>query len=130
MHAVEVPLLKLTLVAAGALAVAAFVPHHHHHRTTHRLVLHTRAEKSNELFLSAWMDNREVKLELDRSHLHTMQFETRADVSDGCRWVSTESLVPNGDHFDYFYEDHIVSCQPDATPALPTPHVGTVTIDQ
>lgn len=135
MLAIEAPLFKMSILAAGALAAAAFVaPHHHrccghHAQTTHRLVLHA-AEQPSALYLSAWMDGNDVRVELDTSDLQAMRFETRANITDGCRWLGTETLVPSGDHFNYSYDETILWCADGATPSIKTPRTGTVTIDQ
>jgi len=128
MHALEAPLLKLTVVAAGALAVAAFVPHHHHPRTVHRLVLHAPAQPL-AYYVSVWADGNDVRLELDPHHLQAMQFETIEDLTDGCRWLGTETLIPDGNHYDYRYDETILSCSPHPLATIKTPRSGTVTIE-
>ena len=132
MLALEAPLLKLTL-AAGALAtIAALAParHHHgkHHGSMHKLVLHAE-HNPNYTYLSAWeLNNFDVWADVDVHHLTPMQYEIQGEVY-GCLWQGTETLMPNGNHYDYTYTDEIVSCGPHPVPAEPTPRAGIVTIE-
>ena len=131
MLALEAPLAKLTVAAGVVAAVAAFAPHrqhhrHHHHRDVHKLVLHT-VSQADAIYVTAFDDDYRYE-KLDPQHLMVMQYEIRAVVY-GCLWQGTETLMPNGDHYDYTYEDHIIRYGDDCTPTRPTPRSGTVTIE-
>lgn len=129
MLALEAPLLKLTLAAGAIAAIAAFAPaRHHHHHGMHKLVLHTHS-RADAVYVSVWdaYDN-DVWLDVDPHHLKVMQFETTAQLW-GCLWQGTETLMPNGDHYDYTYTDKTLSCSPHPVPTEPTPRSGTVTIE-
>jgi len=136
MLALEAPLAKLT-VAAGALAiVAAFAPHrhdhhhrwhHHHHEDgVHRLVLHANSS-SSAIYVTAFDDDYRY-MAIDPQHLQVMQFEITETVY-GCLWQGTETLIPDGNHYDYTYEDHIIEYPAGCTPTNPTPRSGVVTIE-
>jgi len=94
----------------------------------HRLVLHTHS-RPDAVYTSVWdsYDN-DVWLDVDPQHLKVMQFETTGPAF-GCLWQGTETLMPNGNHYDYTYTDEIVSCGPHPVPAEPTPRAGIVTIE-
>ena len=128
MQAIEVPVLKLAMVAAATLALGALMPAKHHHATTHRLVLHAPV-REHAIYLSAWM-NGDPEIPLDTNELRPIRFEMRAQVSDGCRWLGIETLVPTNAHrFAYSYQERILSCEPGSTPAYKTPRTGFVTIE-
>ena len=127
MQALEAPVLKLAVVAAGALVLGAFAPKTHH-RETHRLVLHAPV-REHAIYLSAWMDG-DPEIAFDSNELQPIRFEMRAEVSDGCRWLGIETLTPTEGHkFAYTYDEQILSCEPDSTPAMKTPRTGFVTIE-
>lgn len=114
--------LLLALTAAGAAGAHSKSKHHR------RLVLHT-VWKCNTLYLSAWR-HRDVHIVTDGGPLKPLTFETPALVSDGCRWLGKETLVPIDDrHYAYRYEETILSCQPGAEPFLKTPRTGFVTVE-
>ena len=131
MLALEVPVAKLT-AAAGVLALfVAFAPHRHHHRRhhhdgVHKLVLHAQSS-STAIYVTAFDDDFRY-MSIDPQHLQVMQFEITETVY-GCHWQGTETLVPNGDHYDYTYEDHIIGYPAGCTPTDPTPRSGIVTIE-
>jgi hypothetical protein len=126
MLALEAPLLKLTLAAGALAAIGAFAPVRHHHEM-HKLVLHA-CSRTDAIYASVWARGTDVSLDVDPHHLKVMQFETTSPAF-GCLWQGTETLMPNGDHYDYTYTDKLVSCGPHPIPAEPTPRSGTVTIE-
>lgn len=131
MLALEAPLLKLTL-AAGALAtIAALAPARHHHPDhahMHKLVLRTD-HHPGYVYLSVWeLNGNDVWADVDPDHLTPIQYEVRGEVY-GCLWQGTETLMPDGNHYNYTYEDHILKCGPNPIPTIETPRSGVVTIE-
>ena len=124
MHALTSPVFRS--IALGGLLLAATVamvkpPH------THRLVLHAPVH-CGEYYLTAWRQGPVRVATGDEGD--TLTFRTRAELDDGCRWVSTETLVPiSATRYSYRYEDHMVSCEEGATPLyVPTPRTGYVDV--
>ena len=125
LHAVETPFLKVAAVA-GAAALAgmlAFVPCDRGANpcgaTVHRLELHAPQEP-NAIYLTAF-ERGNVYVQLSGTR-HTLTFETRAHVWDGCDWLATETLVPEGNNrYFYSYDETVLSCEPGATPTRKTP---------
>jgi hypothetical protein len=113
-------------IALGGLllaATAAMVKPPH----MHRLVLHAPVH-CGEYYLTAWRHGPVRVPAGDEGD--TLTFRTRAELNDGCRWDSTETLVPiDAKRYAYSYEDHLVSCPPGA-PSLyvPTPRTGYVDV--
>ena len=132
MQAVEVPVLKVTLVAAlafGVFAIPARAAYRHHHHThSHRLVLHAPVLE-HAIYLTAWSAG-DFMYPVDPNDMQPIHFAMKAYISDGCRWLGEETLTPAANHrFDYTYDETILSCEPGATPALKTPRTGYVTLD-
>ena len=93
-----------------------------------RLVLHSY-EAPNALYLTAWKDG-DVRVWFDSGELVPMKFTRKAYINDGCRWMARETLTPVGDrYFQYAYEETLLSCEPGATPCVPTPRTGVVTVE-
>jgi hypothetical protein len=108
-----------------ALTVGLRAKQSHHKR---HLVLHA-VDVPGDLYLTAWR-NGNVTAPFDDDKLVPLTFNTLALVSDGCRWLGTETLVPIGkDRFAYRYDETILECLPDATPYLKTPRTGLVTVE-
>jgi len=123
MLALEAPALKATLFAALTLGALALVPKHH----THRLVLHA-VDRPHTLYLTYFSDG-PLDVDIDVDHLKPMRWEMTAEVSDGCRWHSVETLTPSGAHrYLYSYEEHKISCQPHPVPTILTPRTGWVEV--
>ena len=116
----------MVAVAGMAFAAAAFVGHQTHDEgTVQRLVLHA-PNNPHYLYLTAWSDG-DVYVTLHRGEPHTLTFQTRAYINDGCEWLATERLVPTGEHrYSYSYSEQILSCEPGAHPAIKTPRSGYV----
>ena len=117
------------LLAVGVVATRA-TRHRHHWQ---RLALHTTA-RPHAIYFSAWGDGDGhagiVHIKRTDGALHPIRFTTRASVSDGCRWLGTETLLPIDNRtYSYSYEETILDCDPDAKPALKTPRTGYVTIE-
>jgi hypothetical protein len=112
-------LLALTVVGAGAAS------------STHgrRMVLHA-VEQPGAVYLSAWR-NGDVPVPFKGERLVPLTYETLASVSDGCRWLGTETLTPLDERrYFYRYSETILECDPGATPCYKTPRTGIVTIEE
>ena len=128
LHAVTAPLTRTVMLGGLMLALtgAAFVARHDHR--TIRLSLDTEW-RSDCVYLTAWEDGRDVTVDLPSHKLVPFKFIITGSLTDGCRWRATESLVPLDDqHFSYAYSEEILSCEPDALPAIKTPRTGIATI--
>jgi hypothetical protein len=127
LQAVQVPLLK-TVAVAGALTIAALIARDGKPAdggTVQRLVLHA-PETPNALYLTAWSDG-DVYVTLREGKPRPMTFQVRARINDGCEWLATERLVPDGEsRYSYAYSEELLSCEPGATPATKTPRTGYV----
>lgn len=124
LQAVEAPVFKLAAVAGVALAVGVFAaPTKHEHGLVQRLELHAPI-LPNAIYLTAW-ERGDVFVTLPDGHARALTFKTRAYISDGCEWLATEQLVPEGkDRYWYSYDEEILSCEPGAIPAMKTPRTG------
>jgi hypothetical protein len=133
-HALVAPVTRSIVIAGILLAVGvihARTTMHRHRCHHHRLSLHTTA-RPHSIYFSAWGDGdgHNGVVNITRTSLHPITFKTRVSVSDGCRWLGTETLVPIDEHvYSYSYAETILDCDPDATPALKTPRTGYVTVD-
>jgi hypothetical protein len=93
-----------------------------------RMVLHA-IERPGEVYLSAWR-NGDLPVPFEGDQLVPMTYKTLASVSDGCRWLGIESLVPVSERrYHYRYSEVILECDPGATPFIKTPRTGFVTIE-
>jgi hypothetical protein len=112
------------LLLALTVGARAARPHHKHHR----LVLHTYADPG-AVYLTAWR-NGDVAAPFEGDKLVPLTFNTVALVSDGCRWLGTETLEPIGKgRYAYRYQETILECVPDANPCIKTPRTGLVTVE-
>jgi hypothetical protein len=94
-----------------------------------RLVLHAPSSP-HALYLTAWRHG-DVAMPYEGDKLVPLTFTTRASVSDGCRWLATETLVPVGaSRYAYRYNETLLECDPGATPCIKTPRTGFVTVEQ
>lgn len=128
LQAVEAPLLKMAAIAGAGLLVAAFAQARmHDNGVVQRLELHA-PEEPNALYLTAWSDG-DIYVTLHDGKMKPMEFQTRAFINDGCEWLATETLVPDGaSRYAYSYDETILSCEPGATPARKTPRTGYVLV--
>jgi hypothetical protein len=128
LQAVEAPLLKMAAIAGAGLLVAAFAgTRAHDNGVVQRLELHA-PEEPNALYLTAWSDG-DIYVTLHDGRMKPMEFQTRAFINDGCEWLATETLVPDGgSRYAYSYDETILSCEPGATPARKTPRTGYVLV--
>jgi hypothetical protein len=127
-HAVTFPLFRSVAVGGLLLALTVAQVRAAHHPHVRRLVLHTTYEPG-AVYLSAWR-NGDVRMPLEGDALVPLTATTRATVSDGCRWLATEKLVPIGPkRYAYRYDETILSCEPGARPARKTPRTGCVTVE-
>ena len=120
----------MAAVAGAALLVGMMAAPrvHQHDGTVQRLSLHA-PEEPHALYLTAWSDG-DVYITLHDNKMKPLEFQTRAFINDGCEWLATETLVPDGiDRYSYSYDETILSCEPGATPARKTPRVGYVTVE-
>ena len=92
-----------------------------------RLVLQAVSEP-DALYLSAWRQG-DLHLRADAT-LQPITFYTRATLTDGCRWLGIERLIPlDASTFAYEYSEVILECEAGATPAGKTPRRGLVHVD-
>lgn len=127
LQAVPLPLLKSAFVGAAALAGMLALAPAKSTATVQRLELHA-PEEPNALYLTAW-DQGDVYVRLVDGKARPLKFQTHAFINDGCEWLATERLVPTGpDRYAYSYDEEILSCAPDATPARKTPRTGYVLV--
>ena len=126
LQAVEAPLLKAGLAGAAVLAgMLALAPTDT--ALIQRLELHA-PEEVGALYLTQW-DRGDVYVRLENGMARPLVFQTHAFVNDGCEWLATERLVPNGpDRYDYSYSEEILSCEPGARPYRKTPRTGYVRV--
>ena|SRR6185436_11569463 len=109
-----------------ALAVTGLAANSQH---TRRLVLHA-VERPGELYISAWSDG-PIAVPFSGKELIPLTYKTRAYVTDGCRWLGTETLIPMSDgRYFYDYSETLLGCRPGATPCVKTPRTGIVTIEE
>jgi hypothetical protein len=110
------------VLALSIAQVAAKQPH------ARRLVLHA-SSRPHTLYLTAWRHG-DVAMPYEGDKLVPLTFTTRASVSDGCRWLATETLVPVGAaRYAYRYDETLLDCDPGATPCIKTPRTGFVTVE-
>jgi hypothetical protein len=128
LQAVEAPLLKMAAIAGAGLLVAAFAgTRAHDNGVVQRLELHA-PEEPNALYLTAWSDG-DIYVTLHDGKMKPMEFQTRAFINDGCEWLATETLVPDGaNRYAYSYDETILACEPGAIPARKTPRTGYVLV--
>ena len=82
-------------------------------------------QEPNAIYLTAF-ERGDVFVQLSGTR-QTLTFETRAHVWDGCDWLATETLVPEGNNrYFYSYDEAVLSCEPGATPTRKTPRTGYV----
>jgi hypothetical protein len=117
-----------TIAIGGLLLALTLGARAAQHSPKRHLALHTQW-LPNALYLTAWRAG-DVAVPFDGKELVPLKFTTVADVSDGCRWLGTETLVPIGPRrYSYRYEETILSCRPDAQPYFKTPRTGCVTVE-
>jgi hypothetical protein len=118
-----------SIAVGGVLLVLAISQVGESKSTTGRvLVLHARAE-AGAVYLTAWRHG-PVAMPFEGDELVPLTFTTRASVSDGCRWLATETLVPIGaTRYSYRYDETLLECDPGSTPYEKTPRTGCVTVE-
>ena len=80
------------------------------------------------MYLTAW-EHGDVRINVD-GDLVPLTFQTRAEYVDHCRWLGTETLRPIGERrYAYSYSETLLDCDPGATPAIKTPRIGIVTVE-
>jgi hypothetical protein len=126
--ALTAPVFKSIALAGLALGLGVAASASSTEPVTHRLRLHA-VDEPDAIYLSVFR-NGDISLRFDDGKLHPIKFKVRASISDGCRWLGIETLIPRDERsFDYDYSERILSCEPDATPARKTPRKGVVTIE-
>ncbi|MEO8705366.1 MAG: hypothetical protein ABI867_35310 [Kofleriaceae bacterium] len=127
LHALATPVLKSVVLAGllfGAGIGAAKMKTTDH--SMRRLSLHTTVVKG-DIYLTAF-DAGDLRMKIV-GELKPMQFEIRASVSDGCRWLGVETLQPiDKSTYSYDYREFIVECDAGATPYIKTPRIGVVVV--
>ena len=98
-------------------------------RVDRLLVLETTA-RPHAIYLTAWR-NGPLRVTMDaNAELRPFVIKTKASITDGCRWLGIETLTPVAKNkFFYSYDEEILDCDPDATPAIKTPRSGIVTVE-
>lgn len=92
----------------------------------HRLSLHA-VDHPDHVYLTVFRDG-DILVRGGGGELRPITFKTRGKAF-GCRAVGIETLVPRDERsFDYFYDEKILSCDPDAPPVYKTPRRGIVTV--
>ena len=77
---------------------------------------------------AAWRHG-DLRLRLT-GELQPITFYTRASLTDGCRWLGIERLMPlDASTFAYEYAEVILACEAGATPAQKTPRFGLVHVE-
>ena len=100
----------------------------------HRLTLHAPSQ-SHAFYLTVFARGHLQRTTCDLQSINvttedTIDFHTRFHMFDGCLWEGVEHLVKIDDHsYSYSYDENVLSCEPDAIPALKTPRTGIVTVD-
>jgi hypothetical protein len=126
-YALTAPVFKSLALAGLALGAGIAASSTSSHCATHRLSLHA-VDRPNTVYLSVFRDG-DIRVCFD-GELQPITFKTYARVSDGCRWLGIEKLVPRDERsFNYDYSETILSCQPGADPAIKTPRKGIVTVE-
>jgi hypothetical protein len=127
-YALTTPVFKSIALAGLALGLGAAASSLSPERVTHRLALHA-ADEPDSIYLSVFR-NGDIRVRFQTDELHPITFKTRASVSDGCRWLGIETLVPrDARSFDYEYSERIIDCDPGARPCRKTPRKGIVTVE-
>jgi hypothetical protein len=115
-------------VAIGIAALPAVAP-------VHGIKLTLDApppEHPHTIYFSVFTEGGDVTIATDVDGLVPLRFKTTANVTDGCRWLGTETLTPiDATHYAYSYEEEILSCVPGAPfiPTIKTPRNGIVTVE-
>lgn len=126
--ALTAPVFKSLALAGLALGVGITASSMSSPCVTHRLSLHA-VDRPNSVYLTVFRDG-DIRVRFDGNELQPITFKTYARVSDGCRWLGIEKLVPrDARSFNYDYSETILSCQPGADPAIKTPRKGIVTVE-
>ena len=126
-HALTTPLFRSCVLGLALLSLGAAATGLHEDPVQRRLALFAPVVKG-DLYISAWR-NGDVVVTFDDDRLVPIMFKTRASVTDGCRWLGIEKLVPiDGRMFSYDYSEVILGCDPGAKPALKTPRTGLVVV--
>lgn len=123
--ALSAPVLKSLVVAGLALGAGIAAEATSSSCQLHRLSLHA-IDQPGALYLTVFRDG-DIHVRFDK--MRPMRWETRAWVSDGCRWLGTDTLIPRDDRsFDYEYSETLLGCEPGSTPYYKTPRTGVVTV--
>ncbi|MEJ7596559.1 MAG: hypothetical protein WKG01_01510 [Kofleriaceae bacterium] len=125
--AVTTPWFKSAVLGLALLGLGATAAARHDPPGWRRLVLQTVSEPDT-FYLSAFRDG-DLRLSFPDG-LRPITFHTRASVTDGCRWLGIEKLVPlDANTYAYAYSEVILDCAFDAKPADMTPRIGLVHVE-
>ena len=126
-QALTTPLFRSCVLGLSLLSIGAAAAALREDPVERRLSLFA-PEQPESLYISAWRHG-DIVMSFDDEQLVPITFTTRASLTDGCRWLGIERLVPLDDRtYSYQYSEVILDCQPGATPALKTPRVGFVRV--
>jgi hypothetical protein len=122
-----------SIVAGAAVAIGlAQLPSPHADGHAVRLTLEAPPPAhEGTIYLSVFTDGRDVTIATDYDDLVPIRFETRAWVSDGCRWLGSETLTPiDRTHYAYAYDEEVLECERGAPfiTTVKTPRQGVVTV--
>jgi len=121
-------------IVAGAAVAIGIIQLPSAHENVHRVRMTLEApppERAGTLYLSVFSDGGDVTVTTDYDQLPPFRFFTRAYVSDGCRWLGTETMTPiDANHYAYAYDEDVLSCDPGAPfiDTIKTPRQGIVTV--
>jgi hypothetical protein len=117
MVAVALPLL------AGAVTTEPSRP-----EPAQKFELELHARDRGGVYISAW-DGDPVISDHDASDGKIVTYHRFFIWADGCKWESTEALVPQDrDHYAYAYREGPLACPPGAIADSPTPRDGDVIV--
>jgi hypothetical protein len=126
-QALTTPLFKSCVLGLVLLSLGATVTALREDPVSRRLSLFA-PEVPGDVYISAWR-NGDILVTFEDDRLVPLTLKTRARVSDGCRWLAIEKIVPiDRGTFAYDYSEVILECDPGATPARKTPRTGYVLV--
>lgn len=126
-QALTTPLFRSCVLGLALLSLGAAATTLRDDPVKRRLGLYAPEDK-DAVYISAWR-NGDVVVTFEDERLVPITFKTRASVTDGCRWLGIEKLVPlDSRTFSYDYSEVILDCDPGAKPALKTPRTGYVVV--
>jgi len=126
MDALQTPVFKTFALAAMIAAVGAgSLAANDDPSVKLRLALDAEVIPS-AIYLTAWRDG-DITVNFPTGKVTPLTFRSYATLSDGCKWVGTETLTPiTTTSFAYDYTEVILGCDPGPSMYYKTPRSGTV----